>query len=165
MNSDGARCVNVSMPSTKAQQEVVLSAWRETDISRITEVEAHSIGSAVGDAVEIQGLIEAIKKRGNIGHEVKLGTCKQNTGHLFSMSGMAGLLKVITGYYYNETYPLVELGKSNPMINFEDSEVRPVTNAFHWDECTERLTAISAFGLAGSNAHILVEIIQRIKKI
>lgn len=156
LNSDGARCVNVSMPSTKAQQEVVLSAWRETDISRITEVEAHSIGSAVGDAVEIQGLIEAIKKRGNIGHEVKLGTCKQNTGHLFSMSGMAGLLKVITGYYYNETYPLVELGKSNPMINFEDSEVRPVTNAFHWDECAERLTAISAFGLAGSNAHILV---------
>ena len=156
LNSDGGRCESVSMPSVEAQGDVVLNAWEDIDVSDLTEIEAHGIGALVGDAVEAQSLIDAVIKRGLDENEIKLSTAKSNIGHLFALSGIAAVIKTLVGYKYNETYPIANLEKVNPMINFEKGGITPLKEVYHWEPDKKRMTGISAFGLNGCNAHIVM---------
>ncbi len=157
VNGDGARCTNVSMPSVEAQGDVVCKAWCDADIKKLTEVEAHGIGAPVGDAVEAQSLIDAIKKNKLEKNNVKISSVKSNIGHLFTLSGMASLIKTMIGYENDETYPIASLEKVNPLIRFEDANLEPLQEVYHWNSGEERMTGISAFGLSGCNAHVVVK--------
>lgn len=157
VNGDGARCTNVSMPSVEAQGDVVAKAWEGVDIDKLTEIEAHGVGAPVGDAVEAQAYIDAIKKNVTINKPVKLSTVKPNIGHLFSLSGISSLLKVLTGYKYNESYPITNLENLNPLINFEEAGIEPSRSVYYWDDNAVRMTGISSFGLSGCNTHIVVK--------
>ncbi len=157
VNGDGGRCTNVSMPSVEAQGNVVCKAWSDADIDKLTEVEAHGIGAPVGDAVEAQSLIDAVKKNGLEKNNVKVSSVKSNIGHLFTLSGMASLIKTMIGYENNETYPIASLEKVNPLIKFEEANLDPLQEIYHWKPEKERMTGISAFGLSGCNAHIVVK--------
>lgn len=157
VNGDGGRCTNVSMPSVEAQGDVVLKAWSSLNLDGLTEIEAHGIGAPVGDAVEVQAYIDAIKKMGIDNKSIKISTVKSNIGHLFSLSGMSSLLKVLTGYKYNESYPIATLETQNPLIKFEDAGLVPLKEVYHWEKDASRMTGLSAFGLSGCNTHIVVK--------
>lgn len=156
-NGDGGRCTNVSMPSVEAQGEVVLKAWKDIEVEKITEIEAHGIGAPIGDAVEIQGVIDVLKKRNIAEQPIIVSTVKPNVGHLFAQSGIASMIKVLTGYKYGESYPIASLENVNPLINFEETGLKPLKDVYHWEKTAERITGISSFGLSGCNTHIVVK--------
>lgn len=156
-NGDGGRCTNVSMPSVEAQGDVLLKAWKDIEADKITELEAHGIGAPVGDAVEMQGVIDILKKKGMERQSIKVSTVKPNIGHLFAQSGMASMIKVLTGYKYKESYPIAALENTNPLIKFEETGLEPLREVYYWEESAERITGISSFGLSGCNTHIVVK--------
>lgn len=155
-NGDGGMCTSVSMPSVEQQQNVVLRAWESVDMEQLTEIEAHGIGAPVGDAVEIESLNAALKTKSLDKKPIKLSTVKANTGHLFSQSGMASIIKVMLGYQYHETYPIAGLKTLNPLIKFDETSLEPQREVYHWKDGTRRMTGMSSFGLSGCNTHLIV---------
>jgi len=156
VNGDGGRCTSVSMPSVEAQGGVICKAWADAPIGGLTEIEAHGIGAPVGDAVEAQGMIDAVIKYGLQNKDIKISTVKSNIGHLFPLSGIASLIKTLIGYQYCESYPIAGLETLNPLIRFEDAGLKPVREVYHWEPGAERMTGISSFGLNGCNTHIVL---------
>ncbi len=157
VNSDGGRCSSVSMPSTDAQRDVVINAWNGINVSQLTEIEAHGIGALLGDAVEVGGLTDAIKKHNITDKKLPVSSVKSNIGHLVTASGMSSFIKVMMGYENCETYPVVGMDKLSNMIHIEDTGLEILHETKHWNKSDKRMTGISSFGLSGCNAHIVVE--------
>lgn len=157
VSGDGGRSTSVSMPSKEAQTEAVLKAWKDIDTEHITELESHGIGSQIGDVTEIQAFVDAVKKKEMVENHIRVSALKPNTGYLMEVAGIASLLKVLTGYQYQETYPVAGLEHVNPEIPFDEGGLIPAREVYHWSEEQERMTGISAFTLSGCNVHMVVK--------
>lgn len=158
INGDGARCSRVTIPSAQAQKDVMLEAWKGINLLNMTEIEGHGIGSQIGDSIEALSLIEALKENGvSNSQNILLGASKSNIGHTFYASGIFSLIKVLLGYKYNESYPIVNYNTPNHLVDFKNSPLTPLTNYKKWNKEEERLTGIDCFGLSGTNSHIVVK--------
>lgn len=158
VNGDGKRSSSATMPSVEAQKEVVIDAWNDIEkIDKLTEIEGHGIGASIGDAVECQGLIGSLEDKGLEKNPIVLSTVKPNIGHLFGMSGMSALEKVLLGYENNVTYPIAGFEKINPVIDLSSVSLEPAKEAKYWAKTDARMTGISAFGLSGCNVHLVLE--------
>ena len=164
INSDGGRCSSVTMPSVYGQKEVMLLAWKDIDLSNLTSIEAHGIGTSIGDSIEAQSIIENMNELG-IKHKIRLGSVKSNIGHLGYSAGISSIIKALLELKYNITYPIVHFKEGNPLIGFEKTSLMPVKDIVHWDSQIKRSIGIDSFGLGGTNAHIVIEkYIQDIEK-
>jgi acyl transferase domain-containing protein len=76
---------------------------------------------------------------------------------LLSASGIAGLIKVLLSISAKQLPPTLHCDQPNSRFNFEDSLVYPVRSLEEWKGVDGILRAgVSAFGLGGNNAHVLV---------
>ncbi|MEU4569585.1 amino acid adenylation domain-containing protein [Micromonospora sp. NPDC023956] len=151
VNNDGAGKVGFTAPSVTGQVEVIRQALRDAAVpaSSIGYVEAHGTGTALGDPVEHHALAEAYASARPF-----LGSVKANIGHLDSCAGMAGLVKAVLA---------VRTGRIPPQINF----TRPAVDLAPFAVTTTgagwpgpggpRRAAVSALGVGGTNAHVIVE--------
>lgn len=158
INSDGVRCNSITSPSVLGQEEVLNGAWQYVNAEEITDIEAHGTGTPIGDPIEITSLSEALEKN-NVGTDKKVyvGSVKSNIGHLVSAAGVAGVIKTIIGYKYNERYPIAHFETPNPLINFSDTPLVPVIGYEKLEASAKRITGVSSFSLNGTNAHVLLE--------
>lgn len=157
INGDGGRCSKLTMPSPKAQEEVISDTWNNVDISNLTEIEAHGIGNKIGDSVEAEKLIANLQRQGLDKKKIYLSSVKTNIGHLYEASGIAGLYKVLLGFYYHEAYPMANFMCPNALIPFESVNLLPLKEVHYFGKDEKRMAAIDAFGIGGANAHIVVE--------
>ncbi len=159
INHDGRRSNSMAAPSPIAQTEVILAAWNCSDIdpSTITCIEAHGTGTKIGDPIEVQGLNDAFKQ-----HTSKLNFCalsaiKSNIGHAGAAAGISSLIKAILSLKNKKIYPLAHFSQSNPLIDFNNSAVFPVSELKPWNSPFPRRTGVSSFGLSGTNSHVVLE--------
>lgn len=161
INSDGQRCSSLTTPGIEGQKEVILAAWRSggIDPARITELEAHGTGTRLGDPIEVASFNESFEAAGvcRTGHRVYLSSVKGNIGHLNATAGMAGLTKILLGFRHHVIYPICHFKTPNPLIDFEDSALIPVSEVIRTDHFRHRLAAVNSFGLSGTNAHAIIE--------
>ncbi|WP_416906163.1 amino acid adenylation domain-containing protein [Micromonospora echinospora] len=151
VNNDGAGKVGFTAPSVTGQVEVIRQALRDAAVpaSSIGYVEAHGTGTALGDPVEHHALAEAYASARPF-----LGSVKANIGHLDSCAGLAGLVKAVLA---------VRTGRIPPQINFTRPAVDLApftvsTTGVGWSGSgTPRRAAVSALGVGGTNAHVIVE--------
>ena len=106
VNGDGGRCSSVTIPSTEGQREVIEKAWKDTDPRTLTEIEAHGIGTQIGDSVEVESLLECMRHFGIESNNIYLSSVKSSIGHIVEASGVAGIAKVISGFDHNITYQI-----------------------------------------------------------
>ena len=109
------------MPSVYGQKEVMLLAWKDIDLSNLTSIEAHGIGTSIGDSIEAQSIIENMNELG-IKHKIRLGSVKSNIGHLGYSAGISSIIKALLELKYNITYPIVHFKEGNPLIGFEKNK-------------------------------------------
>ncbi|NUT43043.1 MAG: acyltransferase domain-containing protein, partial [Thermoactinospora sp.] len=154
VNNDGTRKVGYTAPAVDGQAEVVTAALASAgvDPATIGYVEAHGTGTALGDPIEVAALSQVFTGD----RPVALGSVKSNIGHADAAAGMAGLIKTVMALKHRTLPPTVNFGAPNPRIDFGPFYVP--TERAEWPEGQEpRRAGVSAFGMGGTNAHVVLE--------
>ncbi len=158
-NQDG-RSNGITAPNSRAQAEVIRLAMQRAgiDADGIDLVEAHGTGTPLGDPVEIAGLAAALADRRRE-EPVRLGSAKANLGHSSEAAGLVGLIKAVASLRQGEIPALAGFHALNPRIELAGKGLAVADVAQPWPRSAGRVrrVGISSFGLAGTNAHAVVE--------
>ncbi|WP_371578051.1 amino acid adenylation domain-containing protein [Streptomyces sp. NBC_01314] len=156
----GGRTSGLTVPSGGGQQEVVAAALADAGVSpeSIGLVEAHGTGTGLGDPIEVEGLTRAWRRFTARSQFCALGSLKSNIGHLEPAAGLAGLVKVLLALEHGVVPPTVNVTRPNDHIRFEGTPFYLADRPVEWQRTGgPRRAAVSAFGMGGVNAHIIVE--------
>ncbi|MGW9283881.1 beta-ketoacyl synthase N-terminal-like domain-containing protein, partial [Streptomyces diastaticus] len=160
VNNDGRRKVGFTAPSAQGQTEVVLAAQAQAGIEADTIglVEAHGTATRIGDPIEVAALTEAFRQSTDRRGYCALGSVKTNIGHLGAAAGMAGLVKAVLALEHRQIPPSLHFDRPNPLIDFASGPFRVPTTLEEWPSTGRpRRAAVSAFGVGGTNAHVILE--------
>ncbi len=158
----GGRSSGLTAPTPAAQAEVIASALRDAGLGPddVDYVEAHGTGTALGDPVELEGLERAFAGR-RAERRCGLGSIKSNLGHLEAAAGLAGVLKVLLAFEHERLPATLHARPSNPRLPLDDSHFRLLHEAEAWPAGGRpRRAGVSAFGLGGTNAHVVLEAVE-----
>ncbi|MGX7673966.1 beta-ketoacyl synthase N-terminal-like domain-containing protein [Plantactinospora sp. DSM 117369] len=159
VNHDG-NSESMTGPDAQSQARLLASAWQRAGIDPRTlgYLEVHGTATRIGDPVEIDGLTRAFRRVTDERGFCAVGTVKTTVGHLFEGSGVLGMIKAVQGLRNRQIAPLSYLRQPNPDIDFAASPVRLPTELEPWPERDGvRRCGVSAFGLGGTNAHVVLE--------
>jgi acyl transferase domain-containing protein/SAM-dependent methyltransferase/acyl carrier protein len=157
VNQDG-RSNGLTVPNGKAQEAVTAKALADAGVTpaEISYVEAHGTGTSLGDPIEVNALAHVLRPAELRDLPLTLGAVKTNIGHLESAAGIAGLIKTILMLRHRVIPPVVNFSTPNPEIDWNAADLRVPAKSLAWT--AERPVAgISAFGFAGTNAHVVLE--------
>ena len=142
-------------PNTKGQTLAFQRAYDEADISPrdIDYMECHATGTLLGDSTEFNSIETFFGK-----HQAKpfLGSVKSNTGHLLTSAGAVSLIKVLLSMNEGVIPATINVNQPQGDDNCVISPQSIVTDNTNWEKSVKR-AAISAFGLGGTNAHMILE--------
>ncbi len=156
---DGS-AAGITSPNMISQKEVIAAAWRDAHIEpqTVTYIEAHGTGTRIGDPIELQALTEAFSQYTNEKHFCAVSSVKSNIGHLGYCAGLAGVIKAVLQLTHNTIVPTVHYKTLNKNISLENSALYISTALKKWEEKNGiRRCGVSAFGLSGTNCHIVLE--------
>jgi amino acid adenylation domain-containing protein len=160
VNNDGADKIGFTAPSVRGQEAVIRQAldMAEVDASTIGYVEAHGTGTFIGDPIEVEALTRAFRQDTDATGYCRIGSVKTNIGHLDAGAGVAGVIKAVLSLERGEIPPSLNLQTPNPQIDFAASPFRVSDRLSTWPaELSPRRSAVSSFGLGGTNAHVVLE--------
>lgn len=157
-------------PNATAQADLVAEncASAGIDPRTISYVESAANGSPVGDSIEVTALTAAFRRFTTDECFCAIGSVKSNIGHAEAASGMSQLVKVLLQLRHGQLAPTIKAEPLNPEIDFEGTPFvlqrrlepwrRPIL-ALGEESPHEfpRRASISALGLGGSGAHVIVE--------
>ncbi|WP_260985208.1 type I polyketide synthase [Bacillus pumilus] len=157
-NNDGSNKVGYTAPSVSGQASVIESALEmaETEPETISYIEAHGTGTPVGDPIEIEALTRAFQtdQQGYC----RIGSVKANIGHLDAASGVAGFIKTVMMLHHRQFAPMPHFEKPNHRISFDQTPFYVGTDKEEWKTSQlPRRAGVSAFGIGGANAHVILE--------
>jgi acyl transferase domain-containing protein/acyl-CoA synthetase (AMP-forming)/AMP-acid ligase II/acyl carrier protein len=155
VNNDGGALTG-TVPSPAGQREVMRAAWQAAGCATATAsyIEAHAAGTAIGDALEAASLAEVFADA----NDLPVGSVKSNLGHTFAVSGLAGLAKVLLALRHEQLPATLGCEQPSARAGFDRGPLRPLTAARPWPRGSEpRRAGIDAFGLGGTNVHLVVE--------
>ncbi|WP_051736282.1 type I polyketide synthase [Amycolatopsis rifamycinica] len=155
VNNDAGRKVGFTAPGVEGQATVIAEALAAAGLepSDIGYVEAHGTGTALGDAAEIAALQQVFA-----GRSLRIGSVKTNVGHLDRAAGVTNLIKAALALHHEEIPPTRNLGTPNPQLTAGGAELTVVTERTPWPRTdTPRRAGVSAFGIGGTNAHVVLE--------
>ncbi|MFD4907224.1 beta-ketoacyl synthase N-terminal-like domain-containing protein [Kitasatospora purpeofusca] len=118
-------------------------------------VEAHGTGTSLGDTIEMEAIAAALGRR-NGGAELSVGSVKANLGHPESAAGVIALVKAVLCLRRREVPPLVNFSTLNPLIDLDGTAITLPTSLRPWPERGGRHAAVSAFGMGGTNAQVIL---------
>ncbi|GAB3898660.1 hypothetical protein GCM10029964_083480 [Kibdelosporangium lantanae] len=157
VNSDGASN-GLTAPSGRAQREVIHQAlraagWRPADVDA---VEAHATGTRLGDPVEAEALISAYGPGRT--RPLLVGALKANLGHTQAAAGLAGLVKMVLALQHGTFPGTPHLTHPTRAVDWSAGLVRLPVIPEPWPATHHpRRGGVSALGLGGTNAHVLLE--------
>ncbi|WP_338556402.1 SDR family NAD(P)-dependent oxidoreductase [Paenibacillus sp. KS-LC4] len=159
INQDGTS-IGITAPNSAAQAEVLLKAWKDAGIDpeTLSYIEVHGTATRLGDPLEIEGLYRAFKKHTSRKQFCAVSTVKTNVGHLYECAGIAGVIKGAMSLKHRKIPATAHFNRPNGAISFSDSPVYVNTQLREWEAAGHpRRCGISAFGLSGTNCHIVLE--------
>src|SRR5580704_7666194 len=160
LNNDGSNKVGYTAPSVEGQSQVILRAQQMAGVTAdsISYIEAHGTATPLGDPIEVAALAKAFSKSTHARQFCSIGTAKANVGHLDVAAGATGLIKTVL-QIENRTIPkLLHFEKPNPHLDLNNTPFKVAQNTQPWKTDSLPLRAgVSAFGMGGTNAHVIVE--------
>ena len=158
VNQDG-KTNGLTAPSAKSQTDLIRSVYQrfQIDARRISYVEAHGTGTKLGDPIEVSALTRAFREASEAKQYCAIGSVKTNMGHSLLAAGIVSVIKVLLCLKHQKLVPSLHFDEANEHIQFAESPFYVNTEYKNWDSTTPRLTAVSSFGLSGTNAHVVIE--------
>jgi acyl transferase domain-containing protein/acyl carrier protein len=160
INNDGAGKAGYTAPSVDGQIEAIAMAQALAGIDprTISYIETHGTGTPLGDPIEIAALTQVFRASTHDVGFCRIGALKANIGHLDVAAGVAGLIKTVLAIKHREIPPLVNFLRPNPQLNLDRSPFVASAEGCAWpSDGTPRRAGVSAFGIGGTNAHIVLE--------
>ena len=160
VNNDGSRKAGFTAPAPAGQAAVVFQALQTAgvDADSISYVETHGTGTELGDPIEVTALTKAFRASTARRGFCALGSVKSNIGHLDAAAGIAGLIKTVLALEHRELPPSLHFRSPNPNIDFGSSPFFVNAALRAWTtEAGPRRAGVSAFGMGGTNAHVVLE--------
>ncbi len=168
----GGRTASLTAPNENAQAQLISQAHKNAGISpdSISYIELHGTGTALGDPIEVNGLIKAFHPpNSSTGKSPQktycaLGAVKTNIGHLEAAAGIAGLIKTAMALKHRSIPATINYAKQNPLIDLNDTPFYIAAQNQHLPqlegadgEAVPMRAGVSAFGFGGTYAHVVLE--------
>ncbi|MBW5932243.1 non-ribosomal peptide synthetase [Klebsiella michiganensis] len=160
INNDGGARSGYTVPGVEGQEAVMIEAQSLAGVTpqQIQYLELHGSGTRLGDAIEFAAIKRAFGAAAPSATPWRLGAVKPNVGHVEMASGVTGLIKTVLSLTNQVFYPTLNFQRANPQLGLEGSPFEVVSRLTPWPEgATPRTAGVSAFGLGGTNAHLVVQ--------
>lgn len=159
VNNDGAAKVGYYAPSAAGQEAVIRRALHRAgvDAASIGYLETHGTGTRIGDPIEWAAASAALRDLGAGPGQIAVGAVKANIGHLDAAAGLAGLIKALLVVGKGVVPPVAGFTSANPLLDLDGSPLFIPRRSTPWAGPEPRRAGVSAFGIGGTNAHLIVE--------
>ncbi|UWF51894.1 SDR family NAD(P)-dependent oxidoreductase [Pseudomonas sp. N3-W] len=159
INYDG-KTNGITAPSGVSQQRLLEDVYRRAgiDTQAVDYIVTHGTGTQLGDPVEINALNDAF--RGNTAGHCALTSTKTNLGHTFAASGLVSVISLLQALRHETIPASLHCEQENDYIQWQQSPFYVNKANKAWPQAgrdRERIGAVSAFGMSGTNAHVVLQ--------
>src|SRR3990167_3308758 len=164
VNQDGPSHA-IFAPNGQAQINCYQAALDEADIHphQIGLIESHGTGTQLGDAIEMQSIQAVYDLDREKENTLYIGAVKSNIGHTESAAGIAGLIKSILALNQQWIPANLHFTNLNSHIHFKNSAIVLPNESFSLKNRQLKYAAVSSFGIAGTNAHMILSVDQNVE--